>query len=143
MDTGGMPATHPAIQLTAPAVLGASNATPQTLTSAPAVRQTQVHTVIMPTTPPTSFEVIEYKVSAQPVAFHHPLHWFLADLLENVEFLDSKELQTIGYESFRHMMVQFVGNEHDSEEKRMFMLQEIFDYPLRGKLFHNAPLFWS
>ncbi|KAG0230794.1 hypothetical protein B0O80DRAFT_469463 [Mortierella sp. GBAus27b] len=125
MDIG---ATNPAIQVTVPSATGGSDATPS---GPPAVRQTQVHTVIMPTTPPSSFEVIEYKVSAQPVAFHHPLHWFLADLLENVEFLDSRELQKIGYETFRQMMLQFVGDENDSEEKRLFKLQEIFDYPLR------------
>ncbi|KAF9432410.1 hypothetical protein BGZ76_010843 [Entomortierella beljakovae] len=94
-------------------------------------RRTQVHTVTMLTTPPTSFEVIAYKVSADPVAFHHPLHWFLADLLETVEFLDSTELQKVGYSSFRQMMLQFVGNEADTEERREFKLQEIFDYPLR------------
>ncbi|KAG0208840.1 hypothetical protein BGX28_000315 [Mortierella sp. GBA30] len=95
------------------------------------VRRTQVHTLTMPTTPPSSFDVIEYKVSAQPVAFHHPLHWFLADLLENVNFLDPAELQKVGFESFRHMMLQFVGGENDTEQQRLFKLQEIFDYPLR------------
>ncbi|KAF9932455.1 hypothetical protein FBU30_008158 [Linnemannia zychae] len=99
--------------------------------STPSPRKTQVHTITMPTTPPSSFDVIEYKVSVQPVAFHHPLHWFLADLLENVNFLDSAELQKVGYESFRHLMLEIVGNDQDSEERRLFKLQEIFDYPLR------------
>ncbi|KAG9323094.1 hypothetical protein KVV02_006809 [Mortierella alpina] len=94
-------------------------------------RRTQVQTLTMPTTPPSYFDVIEYKVSAQPVAFHHPLHWFLADLLENVNFLDSAELQKVGFQDFRQMMLQFVGNENDSEEQRMFKLREVFDYPLR------------
>ncbi|KAF9580550.1 hypothetical protein BGW38_002748 [Lunasporangiospora selenospora] len=94
-------------------------------------RQTEVHTVTMPTAQSLSFEVIKYKVSAQPVAFHHPLHWFLADLLESVEFLDDSVLQQLGYGSFRQMMLQFVGSEGDSDEKRLFKLQEIFDYPLR------------
>ncbi|KAF9109352.1 hypothetical protein BGX27_007699 [Mortierella sp. AM989] len=121
MDTGGM-VERPS----APPEIAAVAARAQ----APA-RQTQVHTITMPTTPPTTFEVIEYKVSAEPVSFHHPLHWFLADLLENVNYLDSAELQKIGFDSFRQMMLQFVGGEHDPEEKRIFKLQEIFDYPLR------------
>ncbi|KAF9383674.1 hypothetical protein CPC16_008821 [Podila verticillata] len=86
------------------------------------IKKTLVHTVTMPTTPPISFEVIAYKVSAQPVAFHHPLHWFLADLLENVNFLDRMELQKNGYESFRDMMLQFVGNDQDTPERRLFKL---------------------
>ncbi|KAG0369200.1 hypothetical protein BGZ54_000069 [Gamsiella multidivaricata] len=128
MEAGSMPGTFQPHH--AGAVSAASASAPGPSTSASACR-TQVHTIAMPTTPPSTFEVIEYKVSAQPVAFHHPLHWFLADLLENVNYLDSKELQTVGFESFRQMMLQFVGNEGDSEEKRMFKLQEIFDYPLR------------
>ncbi|KAF9983097.1 hypothetical protein BGZ65_002187 [Modicella reniformis] len=135
MDTGGVPAAHSVAQAAATAAPGTSSSTAavatQTSTTPSPVRRTQVHTIVMPTTPPSTFEVIDYKVSAQPVAFHHPLHWFLADLLENVEYLDSNELQKIGFQSFRQMMLQFVGNENDSEEKRMFKLQEIFDYPLR------------
>ncbi|KAG0348681.1 hypothetical protein BG004_004502 [Podila humilis] len=103
----------------------------QPVSQEPFIRQTQVHAIQMPTTPPTSFEVIAYKVSAQPVAFHHPLHWFLADLLENVNFLDKIELQKNGYESFGQMMMQFVGSDQDSNERRLFKLREIFDYPLR------------
>ncbi|KAF8975801.1 hypothetical protein BGZ46_008847 [Entomortierella lignicola] len=118
MDTGGI---LPGAVATSSA--SAANPTP--------TRQTQVHTITMPTTPPSRFEVIEYKVSAEPVAFHHPLHWFLADLLENVDHLDSSELQKIGFDSFRQMMLQFVGSENDSEERSLFKLQEIFDYPLR------------
>ncbi|KAI1315623.1 hypothetical protein EDD11_000575 [Mortierella claussenii] len=126
-DTAGMEpvAGH---QSGAVAVPGAPLSTPAAPVPA---RKTQVHLITMPTTPPSTFEVIEYKVSVQPVAFHHPLHWFLADLLENVDFLDSRELQKIGYNSFRDMMLQFVGNDNDSEERRMFKLREIFDYPLR------------
>ncbi|KAF9284537.1 hypothetical protein BGZ88_009928 [Linnemannia elongata] len=118
-----MPAHQPGQVVPGQPATATSSATP--------VRKTQVHTITMPTSPPRSFDVIEYKVSAQPVAFHHPLHWFLADLLENVNFLDSVELQKVGYESFRHLMLQIVGSDHDSEEKRLFKLQEIFDYPLR------------
>ncbi|KAF8927096.1 hypothetical protein BGZ58_010633 [Dissophora ornata] len=122
MDTGGMPGANPAVTTTT---------TIQRPPVPSPARRTMVHTITMPTTPTTTFEVIEYTVSAQPVAFHHPLHWFLADLLESVDFLDSKELQKLGFESFRKMMLQFVGDEHDSEERRMFKLREIFDYPLR------------
>ncbi|KAF9169045.1 hypothetical protein BGX20_010877 [Mortierella sp. AD010] len=120
MDTGGMH-TQP----------GATAAPPAAAPTPTPARQTQVHTITMPTTPPSTFEVIDYKVSAEPVAFHHPLHWFLADLLENVNYLDSRELQKIGFDSFHQMMLQFVGTENDSEEKRIFKLREIFDYPLR------------
>ncbi|KAF9353814.1 hypothetical protein BGX34_011365 [Mortierella sp. NVP85] len=130
MDTGNIQAVLQAHQAAAPAA-GSASSSSQNPSAVPVVRRTQVHTIVMPTTPPSSFEVIEYKVSAQPVAFHHPLHWFLADLLENVDFLDSRELQKVGFQDFRRMMLQFVGNEQDSEEKREFKLQEIFDYPLR------------
>ncbi|KAG0045707.1 hypothetical protein BGZ83_009072 [Gryganskiella cystojenkinii] len=95
------------------------------------ITHTAVHTVTMPTSPPTAYEIIKYKVSVQPVSFHHPLHWFLADLLENVNILDSKELQTIGFSSFREMMMRFVGQGNETEAQMMFRLQEIFDFPLR------------
>ncbi|KAF9180948.1 hypothetical protein BGZ51_005784 [Haplosporangium sp. Z 767] len=131
VDNGAIPAGQNVVH-TAGAVVTGTDAEAGAVSRAPVpARRTQVHTVTMPTTPPLSFEVIEYKVSAQPVAFHHPLHWFLADLLENVDFLDSAELQKIGFESFRQMMIQFVGSEQDSDEQRIFKLQEIFDYPLR------------
>jgi hypothetical protein len=141
MDTGNIQAVLQAHQAAAPAT-GSAASSSLNPSAAPVVRRTQVHTIVMPTTPPTSFEVIEYKVSAQPVAFHHPLHWFLADLLENVDFLDSRELQKVGFQDFRRMMLQFVGNEQDSEEKREFKLQEIFDYPLRGMSFFFSPYFF-
>ncbi|KAF9914580.1 hypothetical protein BX616_007995 [Lobosporangium transversale] len=127
VDVGGIQAVQPS---THHGPIAGATSTSTTSTSPP-IRRTQVHLITMPTTPPLTYEVIEYKVSAQPVAFHHPLHWFLADLLENVEFLDAEELQKIGYNSFRDMMIQFVGNEGDSEEKCLFKLREIFDYPLR------------
>ena len=112
---------------------------PTALPKAPQpVLRTVVHTVIMPTTPPVAYEIIKYKVSAQPVSFHHPLHWFLADLLENVDFLDSQELQKIGFDSFRQMMMQFVGQGNETEAQMMFKLKEIFDYPLRGMLERKA-----
>lgn len=129
MDVANAPGTNVTIVPLAP------NALPK---APQPVLRTMVHTVTMPTTPPTAYEIIKYKVSVQPVSFHHPLHWFLADLLENVDFLDSQELQKIGFDSFRQMMMQFVGQGNETEAQLMFRLQEIFDYPLRGTLGVNS-----
>ncbi|KAG0236519.1 hypothetical protein BGW41_000387 [Actinomortierella wolfii] len=128
MDNGLMPGGLPNIHMNQP--LTHSN-TAQPQRTQPVIQVTPVHTVVLPTTPPSHFEIIPYKVSAQPVAFHHPLHWFLADLLENVELLDDSTVQQLGYASFRDMMLQFVGSDKDTDAQRLFKLQEIFDYPLR------------
>ncbi|KAF9972936.1 hypothetical protein BGZ73_003880 [Actinomortierella ambigua] len=128
MDNGTLPGALPTNALSNPSALSTSS---QARPAQATIQFTPVHTVVMPTTPASHFEVIQYKVSAQPVAFHHPLHWFLADLLENVDLLDDSVVQQLGYASFRDMMLRFVGSDKETDEKRLFKLQEIFDYPLR------------
>ncbi|KAG0262024.1 hypothetical protein DFQ27_002579 [Actinomortierella ambigua] len=128
IDNGTMPGALPTNPPSNPT---ASSASTQARPAQAMIQFTPVHTVVMPSTPPSHFEVIQYKVSGQPVAFHHPLHWFLADLLENVDLLDDSVVQQLGYASFRDMMLRFVGSDKETDDKRLFKLQEIFDYPLR------------
>jgi hypothetical protein len=34
-----------------------------------------------------TFEIVDYDVTTNPVSFHHPLHWLLSELFENVSLL--------------------------------------------------------
>jgi hypothetical protein len=44
-----------------------------------------------------SYWVIKYDVASRPVSFHHPLHWLLAGLLENIGLLEDGILAEAGW----------------------------------------------
>lgn len=38
-----------------------------------------------------AMSILRFKVSAQPVSFHHPLHWFLSHILAQVPLLPESD----------------------------------------------------
>ncbi|CAG8556007.1 52_t:CDS:10, partial [Ambispora gerdemannii] len=96
------------------------------------LRQQEFHEVGFPSNPyiPT-FKVVKFNVTSQPVSFHHPLHWFLGELLEHIELLNDETLRQHGWDSFQNMILSFdVENDEDIDRAKEKIL-EIFDYPLR------------
>lgn len=83
-----------------------------------------------------SFNIIEYEVASQPVSFHHPLHWFLAELLEKTQWLEDGLLLEAGYGSFRELMMgSDSGPDHSpdfSAGNKREMIVTLLEYPLRG-----------
>lgn len=72
------------------------------------------------------YEIVDYDVSENPVSFHHPFHWLLSELFENVSLLNQGVLSEIGWLGGFKQMVNdaFRTNDHD-----MFLM--ILDYPIR------------
>lgn len=88
-----------------------------------------------------SFNVIAYEVASQPVSFHHPLHWFLAGILENVQWLDDDMLADAGFGSFRELFNSGLDHNHGFlVRNKQEMILALLEYPLRGmleKLLHS------
>lgn len=82
--------------------------------------------------------VLEFEVAVQPVSFHHPMHWLLAELLENVELLDDITMRAVGWEGFKRMILSFdTGAKGDTEtllREAKEKVLTILDYPLRCEL---------
>ncbi|KAL1921436.1 uncharacterized protein VTP21DRAFT_11152 [Calcarisporiella thermophila] len=94
-----------------------------------------------------TFRVVKFSVASQPVSFHHPLHWFLAELFENVALLEDEKLRQLGWDGFQNMVMSFDswGEEADdsgdeintgyAEERMQRRVREKFlsviDYPIR------------
>ncbi|RUS18204.1 hypothetical protein BC937DRAFT_89041 [Endogone sp. FLAS-F59071] len=80
--------------------------------------------------------VLEFEVAVQPVSFHHPMHWLLAELLENVELLGDVAMKAVGWEGFKQMILGFdTGTKGDIETILREMNEKvlaILDYPLRS-----------
>ncbi|CAB4385880.1 unnamed protein product [Rhizophagus irregularis] len=96
------------------------------------LRGTEFHDVIFHQSPYfLSFRVVKFEVASQPVSFHNPLHWFLAELLENVNLLDDELLIQHGFGNFQSM----IGLDTESNEEVVQRVKEkilgVFDYPLR------------
>ncbi|KAL1925009.1 uncharacterized protein VTP21DRAFT_4663 [Calcarisporiella thermophila] len=103
-----------------------------------ASEQPGFHTVAMHA---GNFKVVKFSVASQPVSFHHPLHWFLAELLENVSLLDDAKLRAFGWETFRDLVLSFAElPQEDTEELGQEMalrrpvedkLLMVVDYPIQ------------
>ncbi|RUP52467.1 hypothetical protein BC936DRAFT_145224, partial [Jimgerdemannia flammicorona] len=79
--------------------------------------------------------IIKFEVSAQPVSFHHPLHWLLAELLEHIEGLEDQVLREAGLGSFKHMAMGFDVTIEDIDAlvtNNREKVLAILDYPLRA-----------
>lgn len=72
------------------------------------------------------FEIVDYNVSENPVSFHHPFHWLLSELFENVSLLNQGVLNELGWLGGFKQMVNdaFCTNDRD-------MFLTILDYPIR------------
>ncbi|KAJ1658268.1 E3 ubiquitin-protein ligase ubr1 [Dispira simplex] len=55
----------------------------------------------------TTYPVLRYSVSDNYISFHHPLHWFLGQLLHCLEYLDPAKLATVGWQSFKELIWSF------------------------------------
>jgi E3 ubiquitin-protein ligase UBR1 len=65
------------------------------------------HTVVLG---PTTTTAIRFVVEKDPISFHHPLNWLLAEILKNVEALDDNALQRHGVApSFRELVISIVS----------------------------------
>ncbi|KAJ2722882.1 E3 ubiquitin-protein ligase ubr1 [Coemansia sp. Benny D115] len=51
-----------------------------------------------------TYEVVRYDVSASPISFHHPLHWFMAELCQHVKHLTDERAQDFGFATVRDMV---------------------------------------
>ncbi|CAG8513156.1 17357_t:CDS:2, partial [Dentiscutata heterogama] len=84
-----------------------------------------------------SFKVVKFEVASQPVSFHNPLHWFLAELLENVDLLDDNMLKQHGWDNFQNMIMGLdVGSGESSFiiQKAIEKILSVIDYPLRAQI---------
>ncbi|KAI8970349.1 hypothetical protein BDF20DRAFT_907693 [Mycotypha africana] len=73
-----------------------------------------------------TYEVVEYDIATQPVSFHHPFHWLLSELFENVTLLHDGVLNEIGWlGGFKQM----VSSALDCKEHDKFLLA--LEYPIR------------
>lgn len=70
------------------------------------------------------YQLIDFKVENSPVSFHHPLAWLFAEMVKNVEALDSAVLQAIGVGSLRDIALGRAGQLH---------FLAAMDHPLRGQ----------
>ncbi|KAJ1733245.1 E3 ubiquitin-protein ligase ubr1 [Coemansia biformis] len=51
-----------------------------------------------------SYEVVKYDVSAHPVSFHHPLHWFMAELFQHIRHLSDSRARDYGFASVQDLV---------------------------------------
>jgi E3 ubiquitin-protein ligase UBR1 len=69
------------------------------------------------------YQLCEFDVARMPISFHHPLAWLFAEMVKNVEMLDSGALQTIGVSSLSDIALGRQG-------QLVFLAS--MDHPLRG-----------
>ncbi|KAF0448599.1 putative ubiquitin-protein ligase UBR2 [Gigaspora margarita] len=97
------------------------------------IREPEFHDIIFPQSS-LSFKVVKFEAASQPVSFHHPLHWFLAELLEHVDLLDDNMLKQHGWDNFQNMIMGFdIGSGEPSfiVQKAIEKILSVLDYPLR------------
>lgn len=85
-------------------------------------------------------KVVRWNVAEDPISFHHPLHWLLAELLSGVRYLGKASLSQYYGTTFDLsnplawlLMHQDNTNGEVLEPIGRDMLLRILDYPLRGK----------
>ncbi|KAI7904456.1 uncharacterized protein BX663DRAFT_470639 [Cokeromyces recurvatus] len=72
------------------------------------------------------FEIIDYDITKNPVSFHHPFHWLLSELFENVSLLHPAVLNELGWlGGFKQM----VNNAFQDKNHDMFLM--VLEYPIR------------
>ncbi|CAG8557563.1 5250_t:CDS:2, partial [Racocetra fulgida] len=99
------------------------------------IREPEFHDVTFPQNNYLlSFKVVKFEVASQPVSFHHPLHWFLAELLEHVDLLDDDILKQYGLDSLQNMILGFNAGSAETSlvnQKAIEKILGVLDYPLR------------
>lgn len=72
------------------------------------------------------YEIVKYDITTSPVSFHHPFHWLLSELFENVSLLHQGVLNELGWlGGFKQM----VNDAFDSKDHDMFLM--VLEYPIR------------
>ncbi|ORX91768.1 hypothetical protein K493DRAFT_339176 [Basidiobolus meristosporus CBS 931.73] len=74
--------------------------------------------------------ILDFQVDSQSVSFHHPLHWFLGHLLENVQCLKEETLAKYSWTSLFDLVKSGIPAEIASGEDTKDLLL-IFDHPIR------------
>ncbi|KAJ2611062.1 E3 ubiquitin-protein ligase ubr1 [Coemansia sp. RSA 1365] len=72
----------------------------------------EMHT--LPTLWGKQYEVVRYDVSSNPVSFHHPLHWFMAELFQHVKHFSDDRAQEFGFASMQDMVFSAFDTRLDS-----------------------------
>ncbi|PVV02036.1 hypothetical protein BB560_003520 [Smittium megazygosporum] len=86
-----------------------------------------------------SYKLVKYSVSKDPVSFHHPLHWFLANLFRHIELLDDESIKLLGFKNLREVIFTFnilefddgTNNQETSLINNDILLLKIVDYSIR------------
>lgn len=73
-----------------------------------------------------SFSVISYDIAKEPVSFHHPYHWLLAEFLEHVRLLSDDVLSQLGW---ANGLKDIIGQFNNDSGHDTFLA--ILEYPLR------------
>ncbi|KAJ1871195.1 E3 ubiquitin-protein ligase ubr1 [Coemansia sp. RSA 990] len=60
------------------------------------------------------YEVVKYDVSSCPVSFHHPLHWFMAEMFQHVKHLTDERARDFGFASIRDMVFSAFDTQLDT-----------------------------
>ncbi|PIA14708.1 hypothetical protein COEREDRAFT_46427 [Coemansia reversa NRRL 1564] len=85
----------------------------------------EMHT--LPTLWGKQYEVVRYDISTNPVSFHHPLHWFMAQLLQHVKHFSDDRAQEFGFASMRDMVFSAAMDMIPAQRQVL----RILDYPIR------------
>lgn len=73
-----------------------------------------------------SFEIVDYKITTEPVSLHHSFHWILSELFEHVSLLQEETLRDNGWlNGFKQM----VNCAFEQDSRTTFM--NVLDYPIR------------
>ncbi|KAJ1953995.1 E3 ubiquitin-protein ligase ubr1, partial [Linderina pennispora] len=62
----------------------------------------------------SQYYIVKYDVASCPVSFHHPLHWFMAELCQHVKLLSEDIAREYGFDSIRHMIFTAFNVSYDS-----------------------------
>jgi hypothetical protein len=73
-----------------------------------------------------SYQIVDYNVSSDYTSFHHPYHWLLSELFENIHLLNDNLLNQLGWVGgFKQM----VHEAFSTKEHAMFLM--VLEYPIR------------
>ncbi|OMJ25777.1 E3 ubiquitin-protein ligase ubr1 [Smittium culicis] len=61
-----------------------------------------------------TYKLVKYSVSQNPISFHHPLNWFLANLFRHVDLLDDSVISKSGFRDIRDLLFSFNRTDFDS-----------------------------
>ncbi|KAG1126016.1 hypothetical protein G6F42_008189 [Rhizopus arrhizus] len=73
-----------------------------------------------------TFDIVKYDVTTEPVSFHHPFHWLLSELFENVSLLQEGILEENGW---MNGFKQMVNDAFENNRSSTFLT--VLEYPIR------------